>query len=92
MDESKCIQTAVLIGTIHSEGSLIGHLVMPVGYNCYSGACEVIPKTKAQVLETCDKLMTKNVTVQAIPYYEVENPQGGNTIIIGGDNYGDVDK
>lgn len=35
-------------------------------------------------LETNNKLMTDNVTIKKIPYEAVENPQGGNTVTIGG--------
>ena len=48
----------------------------------YSGAYEVIPKTVAQTLETKDKKMKDNVSVLAIPYFEVSNTDG-TTVIIG---------
>ena len=49
----------------------------------YTGAYDVTPATAQQELETDGKRMAGNVTVQAIPYYEVSNPQNGKTIIIG---------
>ena len=55
----------------------------------YSGAYEVIPKTEAQTLQTKDKKMIDDVSVHAIPYYEVGNDADGTTVIIGDDlNYG----
>lgn len=57
--------------------------------NEYTGAYEVTPKTAAQTLETKNKRMKDNVSVLAIPYYEVGNASDGETAIIGDDlNYG----
>ena len=49
----------------------------------YSGAYEVIPNTYVQILETDAKLMADDVTVYAVPYAEVSNPEGGYTVTIG---------
>ena len=57
-----------------------------IGYDTYDGPYEVIPMAHTmQVLETENKLMTENVLVHEIPYWETSNPQGGNTVYIGGD-------
>lgn len=48
----------------------------------YDGTYEVTPKINAQTLATKDKSMTDNVTVLAVPYSEVTNPQGGKTVNI----------
>ena len=48
----------------------------------YTGAYDVTPKTVAQTLETKDKKMKDNVSVLAIPYFEVSNTDG-ITVIIG---------
>lgn len=51
----------------------------------FTGQYEVVPKPdEATVLETANKKMTDNVTVTPIPYSEVSNEFGGNTITIGG--------
>lgn len=73
----------ILSGQIFPEGVLEGQLILPVGYEDYAGAYNVIPKIEAQSLPTADKHLTDNVTVEPIPYYEVSN-QKGKTIIIGG--------
>jgi len=73
---------------IFSSGNLVGRIVIAGDRECYSGDCHIIPKVEEQVLETRDKLMTDNITVTSIPYYEVSNPQGGTTVIIGGNNNG----
>jgi len=37
----------------------------------------------SQILRTNDKIMTDNVVVEPIPYYETTNDAGGYTVIIG---------
>lgn len=49
----------------------------------YTGAYQVTPKTGAQVLPTAQKLMTGDMTVKAIPYYETSNLSDGETVYIG---------
>jgi hypothetical protein len=54
-----------------------------VGGEEYDGAYEVTPKFVAQTLPTAEKLMTKDLTIEEIPYAEVSNNSGGKTVIIG---------
>ena len=72
-----------LSGSIVSEGALSGSLSMPVGYEDYTGPYAVTPKIVSQSLNTADKHMSSDITIEPIPYYEVSN-QNGKTIIIGG--------
>lgn len=51
----------------------------------YTGSYNVIPKVKSQKLETKNKSMTNDINVEKIPYSEVSNPEGGKTIVIGGE-------
>lgn len=94
MSSAVVIEEGVLSGRIKTDGVLEGHIVtgggllvgtvsLPVGYTDYNGPYNVIPKVVSQELDTADKHLTKDVTVEAIPYYEVSN-QTGKTIIIGG--------
>lgn len=48
----------------------------------YTGATTVIPSVVEQILETADKLMRDNITVEEIPYSQVSNPAGGWTVTI----------
>lgn len=48
----------------------------------YEGPYDVTPKVTAQTLKTAQKLMRDDVSVRAIPYFDVSNPAGGNTIYI----------
>ena len=52
-------------------------------YPIYTGAYTVTPKTEGQTLATEKKSMQKDVTVKAIPFYEVGNTSGGSTVYIG---------
>lgn len=54
------------------------------GLPLYTGAYEVTPKIEAQKLDTANRSMEKDVTIHAIPYYEVDNAYNGQTIVIGG--------
>lgn len=49
----------------------------------YTGAYEVVPKIREQVLETKEKILKENVTVKSIPYAEVTNIANGLTVTIG---------
>lgn len=51
-------------------------------YSFFDGEYLITPSTQAQVLETQNKIMEDNITIQKIPYYDVSN-QYGRTIIIG---------
>lgn len=52
----------------------------------YTGEYSVTPSAdSAQTLETAQKYMGDNVTVEKIPYYEMDNASGGTTIYIGSD-------
>lgn len=48
----------------------------------YHGQYDVTPRIVKQSLETAQKYLEKNVTVNEIPLYEVDNPKG-TTIYIG---------
>ena len=48
----------------------------------YAGEYTVTPKTSSQPLETRDRVMTENLTVGKIPYFEVTNTANGKTVTI----------
>lgn len=48
----------------------------------YDGDYSVAPKIDAQILETKERVMKSDLTVMAIPFSSVRNPQGGETINI----------
>lgn len=53
-----------------------------VPYDEYIGSYTITPKTNNQTMETENKVMTNDVSILAIPYYETSN-QSGTTVIIG---------
>ena len=58
-------------------------MVYAGGTDPYEGPYSVTPKVDAQSLETRDKYMKNDVTIKAIPYYNVSNTSGGSTVYIG---------
>lgn len=48
----------------------------------YTGAYVVTPRVDGQTLATTGKLMTDDVTIKAIPYYDTTNAAGGSTVYI----------
>ena len=49
----------------------------------YTGEYSVTPRINEQMLLTAQKLMTENVKIKAIPYFETSNNSDGKTIYIG---------
>lgn len=54
-----------------------------VGGEIYTGDYTVIPQVHQQTLNTKNKSMSDDVTVEEIPYAEVSNTSGGTTATIG---------
>ena len=54
-----------------------------VGGSPYEGSYLVTPKIEAQVLPTAKKYLENDVTIKEIPFFEVSNTSGGNTVYIG---------
>lgn len=50
----------------------------------YDGEYEVNPSFQTQVLETRERYMSDDVTVNAIEISRTSNPSGGTTVYIGG--------
>ena len=75
---------ASVTGSIRSGVIITGPLQVPLmlGGDPYTGAYDVTPQVEAQSLPTQNKLLFEDITVRAIPIYEVENESGGNTVFI----------
>lgn len=52
-------------------------------YPEYEGSYSVTPLVRQQVLPTKETSMENDMTIEAINYLEVLNPQGGKTVTIG---------
>lgn len=50
----------------------------------YGGDYEITPTIEGKTYPTKDKTMREDLTMKAIPFAEVSNPQGGYTVNIGG--------
>lgn len=67
-----CINTGLNLGTV------INRTDLPP----YEGPYVATPKVQSQIFDTSSKAMKEDFTVLEIPYQEVSNPQGGETVII----------
>lgn len=74
-----------LRGSISTKEKLIGHTQISSNLPTYNGEHIVIPSASdVQVLQTAQKVMNSNITIEKIPYNEVGNIAGGVTATIGG--------
>lgn len=67
---------------LNADFGIITERIIQGDTQIYKGEYEVTPKVSKQYLETAQKYLTKNVTVNEIPLYETDN-QKGTTIYIG---------
>lgn len=81
-----------ITGSLSPPTTLTGSLIFATGgipVDIYSGPYEVTPKAwNDQTLETEGLLMTDDVTVFKVPYYETSNVFDGKTIFIAEDTNG----
>jgi len=54
-----------------------------VGVDYYKGDYTVTPKVEKQEIATRKKFLTENVKIKEIPFFEVGNSEGGDTVYIG---------
>ena len=52
-------------------------------HTLYTGEYNVTPKIESQMLPTKEKVMAEDVTIKAIPFFNVSNTSGGSTVYIG---------
>ena len=77
----------ILKGTFYGKGNINASFSLPQSrkdIDIYSGPYEVIPKVKNQILNTKDKMLSRNLFIDKIPYYETSN-KSGYTVYIGGE-------
>ena len=76
---------ASLSGDVQAGASLGQTVIQFVGEaNPYTGSYIIDPDFEGQVLQTRQKYMTDNVTVNPIQVESVSNTSGGRTVYIGG--------
>lgn len=76
-----------LTGGIGTNSNITGHVaigsVIRDTNDIYLGEYEVTPSTKSQTLDTKNKIMANDITINSIPYAEVTNTANGTTVTIG---------
>lgn len=55
----------------------------PEGIETYEGDYTVMPKVAEQKMDTKNKMMKDNVTIEQIPFHKISN-ETGTTVVIGG--------
>lgn len=82
------LETNQLTATFHDSDQLtaeFGEMYRSGDYEYYEGEYVVTPQAwEETVLETEGLVLTDDVTVLRIPYFETSNLGGGKTAIIGG--------
>lgn len=70
-------------GTLAGMGDVSGTITVggATDWPEYGGAYEITPAVEAQTLETANKLMTDDLTVRAVPYYQTSNITGDTVYI-----------
>lgn len=74
-----------IVGTITPVKQIAGTVCVPdeLTRDTYVGPYDVTPKLVEQRLSTAYKLMSSDVIVHEIPYFENDNVSGGVTVYIG---------
>ena len=90
-------QTSTIVGCLSNTQSLVGELTyeahltgsLATAYSSagvkYDGDYEVTPTVEGMELNTKDRYMVDDVKINAIPFFEVSNTSGGNTVYIAGE-------
>lgn len=84
-DNASLSVKATLSGKLSCNGGLTGTLSVGHGYDyeTYDGEYEVVPRAfNSQTLKTANKLLTKDITVTEVPFFETSNEADGKTIYI----------
>lgn len=82
---AKCVVTTIYGGIDMNLGVNIGGYSTGgmSSYEVYNGSYNIIPSASVQTLNTKNKILLKNMTVEGIPIEYSENDGGGITITIG---------
>lgn len=86
MEQIKGRISSGTIGGSIKRREISGNITIPslIHMEYFQGPYEITPKiNRSVVLQTNNKTMTDNVTVNEITVASVQNPQGGKTVWIG---------
>lgn len=72
-------------GSLSPSGKIAGQVNVPERNDAdvYTGDYIIDPRFETQTLQTKNKWMHEDVTINEIAVSSVQNPQGGNTVWIG---------
>lgn len=76
------MEAPVITPTLSLDVELELGTIIEKSSEIYDGPYEIKPKHNEQILNTKDKTLKDDLTVEEIPYSEVTNPQGGTTVYI----------
>lgn len=74
-------------GHLSNQGQLLGRLATAYTTSAlpYEGSYSVTPATFEQKLYTRNRNLIEDVTIRPIPFFEVSNQSGGQTVYIAGE-------
>lgn len=80
-------ETQVIEASLNGPNNIEAEVTIPrvivEPYDQYDGPYSLVPRFYEQKLETKNKTLIDDVTVEVIPAHEVTNPAGGLTVTIG---------
>lgn len=81
--ENDSVLSVTFIQTHCNFRADFGEVILVKSDDVYTGEYNVTPRVYQQTLETKDKVMKENVTVEVIPLAKVINLSNGYTVTIG---------
>ena len=88
VENKRVLSGAIHSGTKNFAGKVPGTLEFHYSENSaeeYIGPYDVTPQVASQTLNTAGKIMSSNVEVHGVPYFETSNTSGGSTVYIARD-------
>lgn len=81
---TKDIRASFYDNTKHIEATVgeVQTVTLSDGKEIYQGQYTVTPRVERQSLSTKNKILTEDVTIKSIPFFNVSNNSGGNTVYI----------
>lgn len=82
---SEPIRASIDAGAVIGATLVGGRIeIVDADVSIYDGDYTITPDVDGQTVGTAGKMMRDDLTVEAIPYFDVSNASGGSTVYIGG--------